>query len=143
MKIAYEISPDTYRMYLAADILSAELRRMTNLGKIILNVIVLVAAAASICAAIATTIEAFSPPGVYACDFRLISAATCDLPMAAHTTRVTPTLADAERTKRLVRLDRIIACEREKTAKRLGGEPVPTRKCWNESPTALARVSSR
>lgn len=130
-------------MYLTAGIYSAELRRMTNQGKIILNVIVLIAAAASICAAIATTIKAFSPPGVYACDFRLISAATCDLPMAAHTTRATPTLADADHAKRVVRLDRIIACEREKTAKRLGGVPVPARKCWDESPTALARVSSR
>jgi hypothetical protein len=122
---------------------SDELKRMTNLGKIILNAIVLVAAAASICAAIATTIKALSPQGVYACDFRLISAATCDLPMAAHTTRVTPTPADADHTKRVVRLDRIIACEREKTAKRLGGVPVPARKCWDESPIALARVSSR
>jgi len=130
-------------MYLATDIFSAELRRMTNQGKIILNVIVLVAAAASICAAIATTLRVFSPAGVYACDFRLISAATCDLPMAAHTTRVTPTLADADRAKRVVRLDRIIACEREKTAKRLGGERVPARKCWDERPTSLARVSSR
>jgi hypothetical protein len=130
-------------MYITAGIYTAELRRMTNLGKIILNVIVLIAAAASICAAIATTIRAVSPPEVYACDFRLISAATCDLPMAAHTTRVTPTLADTDRAKRVVRLDRIMACEREKTAKRLSGEPVPARKCWDESPTALARVSSR
>jgi hypothetical protein len=130
-------------MYLTADIYSAELGWMANLGKTILNAIVLVAAGASIAAAIATTIKALSPPGVYACDFRLISAATCDLPMAAHTTRVTPTLADADHAKRMVRVDRIIACEREKTAKRLGGEPVPARKCWDESPTALARVSSR
>jgi hypothetical protein len=130
-------------MYFTAGIYSAELGWMTNQGKIILNAIVLVAAAASITAAIVTTITALPPQGVYACDFRLISAATCDLPMAAHTTRVTPTLADADRAKRVVRLDRIIACEREKTAKRLGGEPVPAQKCWDERPTSLARVSSR
>jgi hypothetical protein len=63
--------------------------------------------------------------------------------MYAHTTRATLTLADADHAKRVVRLDRIIACEREKTAKRLRGVPVPARKCWDESPTALARVSSR
>jgi len=130
-------------MYLTAGIYSAELGWMANLGKTILNAIVLVAAGASIAAAILTTITALSPQGVYACDFRLISAATCDLRMAAHTSRATPTLADADHAKRVVRLDRIIACEREKTAKRLGGVPVPGRKCWDESPTALARVSSR
>jgi len=120
-----------------------ELGRMNKLGKIILSVTVLVAAAASVSAAVGTTITALSPFRVYACDFRLISAATCDLPMAAHTTRVTPTFADAERAKRMARHNRIVACEREKTELRLGGEPVSARKCWNGHPTSVAQVSSR
>lgn len=116
---------------------------MTKLGKIILNVIILIAAAASISAAIWATISALFPSRMYACDFRLISAATCDLPMAAHTTRVTPTHADADRARRVAYGHRIVACEREKTAKRRMGEPVPPRKCWDEGLTSLTRVSSR
>lgn len=129
------------QMNLTADVDFGVPALMTKSGKIIL--IALVATAAPIGAAIQNAITVFFPSEVYVCDFRLISAATCDLPMAAHTTRVTPTHADAERTKHVARRDRIVACEREKTAKRRTGEPVPAQKCWDESPTFLVSVSSR
>jgi hypothetical protein len=126
-------------MYLTADVFPAELGRMNSLGKIVLKSTVLVAAAISIGVAVATTITALSPQGLYACDFRLISAATCDLPMAAHTIRVPISPDEAEHALRVAWRDRIIACEREKTAKRRMGEPVLPRKCWDEGLTFLAR----
>lgn len=103
---------------------------MTRIGKIILNVIVLATATAGISAAVGPIFEAYPPWRVYACDFRLISAATCDLPMAAHTTRVTPTAAESERAKRVARREHIIACERERTRLRQNGQPEPETKCW-------------
>jgi len=116
---------------------------MTKIGKIIFNFVVIAAATASIGAAVGTTIKALFPLQVYACDFRLISAATCNLPMAAHTIRITPTPAEVDRERRSARRDRIISCELEKTAKRRNGELVLARKCWDEGVTSLARISSR
>lgn len=106
---------------------------MTKAGKIILSVIGLVAASTAITVGIGTISETFSPWRVYACDFRLISAATCNLPMAAHTTRMTVTAAEADRMRRVAHRERIISCEHERTIQRQSGEPEPASKCWDES----------
>lgn len=116
---------------------------MTKIGKIIPLAISLVAATTTIVINTGTISELSSPWRMYVCDFRLISAATCNLPMAAHTIRVTVTAAEADRIRRIARRDRIVSCEREKTAHRMNGEPVAVRKCWNEVPNSFAWVSSR
>lgn len=80
-------------------------------------------------ATIRAVIGLLSPWPVYACDFRLISAATCALPMAAHTTRAPISPGAAEHAKRVARRNRIVACERERTILRNSGEPEPKWKC--------------
>ena len=116
---------------------------MTKTGKLILSVTALSATALAVPVGIRDVAEALSPLRSYVCDFRLISPATCNLPLAANTTRVSISPREADRTKRLAYRDRIIACEREKTLKRLNGEPVPARKCWHEGLTSFVSVSSR
>lgn len=136
-------APDPCRRPLTAAVTFDVSERMTKAGKIILSVIVLAAGGASLSVAVGALTKKLSPWQVYACDFRLISAATCDLPMAAHTTRVSSSRQDADRERRLAYRERIVACEHQKTAKRRNGEPVSARKCWNESPAPLVSVSSR
>ena len=116
---------------------------MTKAGKLILSVTALSATAIVTPVGTRSVIEAISPLRSYVCDFRLISPATCNLPLAANTTRVPISLHEAIRAKHLAYRERVIACEREKTAMRRNGEPVPARKCWDESPTFLVSVSSR
>ena len=116
---------------------------MAKAGKIILNVIAIIAVAASIAAVIRPSTKEFSPWRVYACDFRLLSAVTCNLPLAANTTRIPISPREADHEKRVAYRERIVACEREKAAKRRRGELVPARKCWDESPTSLVNASSR
>ena len=116
---------------------------MTKAGKFILSVTALGATAVAVPVGTSTVIEALSPLRSYVCDFRLISPATCNLPLAANTTRVSISPREAEHAKRLAYRERIIACEREKTAKRRNGEPVPVRKCWHEGLTSFVSVSSR
>jgi hypothetical protein len=116
---------------------------MTRAGTIILSVIALTVATAVITVGTRAALTALSPLRSYVCDFRLISPATCDLPMAANTTRVPTPLPEADRKKRLAYRERIIACEREKTRKRRNGEPVPVSKCWVESSAPFVGVPSR
>ena len=116
---------------------------MTKAGKFILSVTALSATALAVPVGIRSAAEALSPLRPYVCDFRLISPATCNLPLAANTTRVPIFPREADSAKRLAYRGRIIACEREKTLKRQSGEPVPTRKCWHEGPTSFVSVSSR
>jgi hypothetical protein len=106
---------------------------MTRAGKIILNVIVIAAAMAAVAAAVGSAIEVLSPLRVYTCDFRLISAATCDLPMAAHTIRAPMLPIEAEHFQRVTRRERITDCEHERTIQRRSSQPEPTWKCWEDS----------
>lgn len=106
---------------------------MPPITKTLINAIVLVAATVSIAAGLSPAMETFAKGRVYDCDFRLISPATCNLPMAANTTRVTVTSAEADRAKRVARRDRIIACEREQTIQRQNGETEPKAKCWDST----------
>lgn len=116
---------------------------MTRVGTIILSVIVLAVATAVITVGTKAALKALFPLRSYVCDFRLISPATCDLPMAANTTRVPTPPPEADRKKRLVYRERVIACEHEKTRKRRNGEPVPVSKCWVESSTPSVALPSR
>ena len=106
---------------------------MTRAGTIILSVIALAIVMAAITVGTRAALTALSPLRSYVCDFRLISPATCDLPMAANTKRVPISPSEADREKRLAYRGRVIACEREKTLKRRNGDPVPASKCWDES----------
>ena len=116
---------------------------MTKAGKFILGVTALSATAIAVPVGIRSAAEALSPLRSYVCDFRLISPATCDLPMAANTTRFPISSREADSAKRLAYRKRIIACEHEKTAKRRNGEPVPAQKCWDEGRAPSVRVSGR
>ena len=116
---------------------------MTRAGTIILSVIALAVAASGIIVGTRAALKALSPFRSYVCDFRLISPATCDLPMAANTIRVPTPPPEADRKKRFAYKERVIACEREKTRKRRNGEPVPMSKCWIESSTPSVALPSR
>jgi hypothetical protein len=130
-------------MHLTANATFATSGSMTKAGMFILSVTALSAIALAVPAGIRDAAEALFPLRSYVCDFRLISPATCNLPLAANTTRVSISSREADREKRLAYRDRIIACEREKTLRRINGEPVPARKCWHEGLTSFASVSSR
>ena len=116
---------------------------MTKAGKLILSVTALSATAIVTPVGTRSVIEAISPLRSYVCDFRLISPATCNLPLAATTTRVRISLREADRATRWAYRERISACERAPTAKRRSGAPVPVRKCWHERLTSFVSLSSR
>ena len=116
---------------------------MKRAETVILSVIALAVVTAGITVGTRVALEVLFPLRSYVCDFRLISPATCDLPMAANTTRVPTPPPEANRKKRLAYRERVIACEREKTRKRRNGEPVPARKCWIESSPLTVDLPSR
>lgn len=105
---------------------------MTKAGQIGLVVIALIVPMMVLAAGIGAARTTFSLKKMYTCDFRLISAATCNLPLAANTIRTPVPAAERNRLQYVARRDRIVACERERTVQRQSGESVPVAKCWRE-----------